>query len=87
MAATPRLPADADVSQSVGQTSMNQLGLEDRRFAGQDQSRLGTDGCDRPQLWGHSLQPGVCTEGPSLSLLLCDSERFFKQTPLELACL
>lgn len=63
------MPADADVSQSVGQTSINQLGLQGRSVASQDQrqSRLETDGCDRRQLWGHSLQPGVCTEGHSLS--------------------
>lgn len=61
LAATPRLPAGADVSQSVGQTSRNQLGLEGHSVASQDQqSRLETDGCDR-------LQPGVCTEGLSLS--------------------
>ncbi|XP_051237452.1 platelet binding protein GspB isoform X4 [Dicentrarchus labrax] len=50
--ASPQLPPGEDVSQSVGQTPINQLGVQTRSCARQE-----TDGWEHQQLWGHSLQP------------------------------
>ncbi|XP_073338957.1 uncharacterized protein alms1 [Pagrus major] len=58
-AASPQLPAHEDVSQSAGQTSMNQLGAQTHGSASQDQGqhRQGTDGLELQQRWEPSLQP------------------------------
>nr|XP_046268644.1 uncharacterized protein alms1 isoform X2 [Scatophagus argus] len=59
VAASPLLPADVDLSQSVGQTSISQPGAQSYSYASQDQRepRLETDGRELQQLWGQSLPP------------------------------
>ncbi|XP_035530533.1 platelet binding protein GspB isoform X2 [Morone saxatilis] len=47
VASPPKLPPDEDVSQSVGQTPVNQLGAQTRSCAGQE-----TAGWEPQQLWG-----------------------------------
>lgn len=63
-ATSPQLPADEDVIQSAGQTSINQLEAQSHSCAFQDQRRprQDTDGWVIQQLWGHSSQPGTYIE-------------------------
>ncbi|XP_033499268.2 ALMS1 centrosome and basal body associated protein isoform X1 [Epinephelus lanceolatus] len=72
-AASPQSPADEDVSQSVGQTSTNQLEAQSHSDADQDQRqpRLETDDRELQQLWGRSFQPEFQDSNlsPALSLL------------------
>ncbi|XP_059209556.1 pneumococcal serine-rich repeat protein [Centropristis striata] len=73
VAAAPQLPAAEDVSQSAGQTSINQLAAQNHRYASQDQRqhRLGTDGWELQQLLERSFQPEFQDSNlsPALSLL------------------
>ncbi|XP_044022772.1 uncharacterized protein alms1 isoform X2 [Siniperca chuatsi] len=70
VAASPQVPADEDVSQSVGQTSINQLGAQSHSLE-QRQPRLETDDWELQQPWAHSLQPEFQDSNlsPSLPLL------------------
>ncbi|XP_045918150.1 uncharacterized protein alms1 isoform X4 [Micropterus dolomieu] len=71
--ASPQVPADEDMTQSVGQTSVNQLGAQGHSRASLDQRRprLETDSWEIQQPWGHSLQPEFQDSNlsPSLPLL------------------
>ncbi|XP_029315845.1 uncharacterized protein alms1 isoform X2 [Cottoperca gobio] len=75
MAASPRLPADQDVSQSVGQTSVNQLGAQSHSRQNQRQPRRETDDWELQQRWGRSYQPAFQDSNlsPALSLLPVNS--------------
>lgn len=59
MATSPQLPADGGVSQSVGQTTRNQLGAESQQSASHDLRQLTTNVWELQQPGGHSLQLGV----------------------------
>ncbi|XP_041809058.1 uncharacterized protein alms1 isoform X2 [Chelmon rostratus] len=76
-ATSPQLPADEDVIQSAGQTSINQLEAQSHSCAFQDQRRprQDTDGWVIQQLWGHSSQPEFQDSNlsPSLPLLPVNS--------------
>lgn len=63
MAASPQMPADGDVSQSVGQTR-NQLGDQSQYTASHDlrQPRLTTEGWELQRPGGQPLQLGVYIE-------------------------
>ncbi|XP_068573682.1 mucin-4 [Cebidichthys violaceus] len=73
----PQLPADEDVSQCVGQTSLNQPGAQSHRRGSQDQRqpRLETDGWELQQPWERSSQPEFQDSNlsPALSLLPSNS--------------
>lgn len=60
-AVSPQLPADEDSSQSVGQTSINQLGAQGGRHTSQEQRqpRVETGGWELQQPWGRSFQQGM----------------------------
>lgn len=60
-ATSPHLPAHEDVSQSAGQTSINQPGAQTHGTASQDQGqhRQGTDGWEPQQWWEPSSQTGM----------------------------
>ncbi|XP_070698553.1 serine-rich adhesin for platelets [Pempheris klunzingeri] len=86
--ASPQVPAEKDVSQSVGQTSMNQLGAQSHSRASLDQRqpRLETDGWELQQPWGHSLLPEFQDSNlsPALPLLPVNSgvEHIFNEYSL-----
>lgn len=60
-ATSPHFPAHEDVSQSPGQTSINQPGAQTHGTASQDQRqhRQGTDGWEPQQWWEPSSQAGM----------------------------
>lgn len=66
------MPPDADASQSAGKTSITQQKDKSRSCAAQDQRqpRLERDGWDLQQLWGHSVQPGMCNDELTLASLV-----------------
>lgn len=73
MAVTPQMPADGDVSHSVGQTPTNQLEDQSQYSASHDprQPRLTTEGWELQRPGGHSLQLGALTETMYLIYLAC----------------
>ncbi|XP_037652651.1 platelet binding protein GspB isoform X1 [Sebastes umbrosus] len=77
VAVSPELPADENASQSVEQTSINQLGAQIHRHASQHQRqpRLVTDGWELQQPWSRSFQPEFqdSNQSPALSLLPVNS--------------